>query len=93
MYSSCRRSLSIKLTAMNGIWMKIFLLLFCWLSMQSHTSHRNEVVYFLDLLRLAVSTGCITGCSVEYCVFVFYYVHICLQPGIWEWFVKSELNL
>lgn len=35
MYSSCQKSLSIKLTAVNRIWMKIFLFLFCWLAFLS----------------------------------------------------------
>jgi len=95
MYSSCQKSLSIKLTAVNRIWMKIFLFLFCWLailSMQLHTSHKNEVVCLLYLLRLGVRTRCLTGYS-EYRVFIFY-LHV-YTPATWclEWFVKSELNL
>lgn len=51
MYSSCRKSVSIKLAAVNRIWMKIFLLVFCWLSIPTEYvvahSHRNEVVCVL----------------------------------------------
>lgn len=76
MYSSCWKSLSIKLTAVNRIWMKIFLLVFCWLSTPIKYvvaySHRNEVVCLLiSLLRVGESIGCFAGYSAQYHILIF----------------------